>query len=153
MLACQFGRLTLESLYGSKDSRELKAGRSALSRIELALTRFEHQLNDTVVVCCSETVALELHELGTSIFGLLACRVKPDHLSPDFGHAHVEIASSGDRAKLVRHRGGPFWKRPGGMSPVSGSPTVQTRRGIRYRSPATARRPLFAHEEHGGVPR
>src|SRR5260370_18430367 len=62
--------------------------------IELALFCFENQLNDTVIVRRSETVALGLHELGTSIFGLLACRVAPDHLSPDSGHAHVQIASS-----------------------------------------------------------
>ena len=41
---------------------------------------FENQLNDAVVVSCSETVAVGLHELGTSIRGLLACRVEPDHL-------------------------------------------------------------------------
>src|SRR5438876_12362894 len=78
----------------------------ALSSRAPALVCFENQFDDTVVVCCSETVVVGLHELGTSIRGLLACRVEPDHLSADFGHAHVQIASSDDHAKLVLHRGG-----------------------------------------------
>src|SRR5437899_1882719 len=78
--------------------------------LRLALFCCENHLNDTVIVRRSETVALGLHELGTSILGLLPCRIQPDHLSPDSGRAHVQIASSGDRAKLVRHRVGPFWK-------------------------------------------
>jgi hypothetical protein len=74
------------------------------SSIELRLVFFENQFNDTVIVLGSETIAMRPHELGTSIFGLLACRVEPDHLSPDSGYAQVQVALSGDCAKLVRHR-------------------------------------------------
>src|SRR5262249_4388857 len=61
-------------------------------------------------------------ELDTSIFGLLACRIQPDHLSSDLGNTLVQKASSGDGAKLILHRCDPFWKslrHPATLTPKS----------------------------------
>src|SRR5262249_29730004 len=73
------------------------------SRIELGLVFFENQFNDTVIVLGSEAVAMRPYKLGASVFGLFACQVNSDYLYPDFGRAQVQIASSHDCAKLVRH--------------------------------------------------
>ena len=72
------------------------------SRIEVGLVFFESQFNDTVIVLGSEAVPMGTYKLGASVFGLFACQVNPDYLSPDFGRAQVQIASSHDCAKLVR---------------------------------------------------
>jgi hypothetical protein len=69
---------------------------------------FENQLNDTVIVVGSEAVAMGCDELATSYFGLLTGQIEPYHLAPDFGYARVQIASSDDCAKLVRHGADPF---------------------------------------------
>src|SRR5262249_14348323 len=76
-------------------------GLAPASRIELGLVFFENQFHDTVIVLGSEAVAMGPYKLGASVFGLYACQVNPDYLSPDFGRAQVQIASSHDCAKLV----------------------------------------------------
>src|SRR5207244_10275460 len=73
------------------------------SRIE-ELPFFKNQLNDAVIVLGSEAVAMGRDELATSYFGLLTGQIEPEYLAPDFGYTRVQVASSDDGAKLVRHR-------------------------------------------------
>ena len=82
---------------------------------------------------------LALHELGASSLGLLTCRIGADHLPADPRHAQIQIAASGDNAKLARHKVAPQRKRPPTRSRKNATVIEATPRSIDREIPTPGR--------------